>query len=113
MRRDINVLSVCKPSVYRPYVALHRHAFHAGMDIKIQVGINARRARLRSGLSQDEAAFNASLDRTYVGNLERGKVNATIESLAGLAAALGIPVRDFRADDMNALVSIPGRYAAY
>jgi transcriptional regulator with XRE-family HTH domain len=65
------------------------------MDIKTQVGINARKARLRAGLSQDEASFNASLDRTYVGNLERGKVNATIESLAGLASALDIPVKDF------------------
>lgn len=65
------------------------------MDIKIQVGINARRARVRRGLSQDEAAFNAGLDRTYVGNLERGKVNATIESLAGLATALQVSVRDF------------------
>lgn len=65
------------------------------MDIKIQVGINARKARVRKGLSQDEAAFNAGLDRTYVGNLERGKVNATIESLAGLAVALDVAVRDF------------------
>lgn len=65
------------------------------MDIKIQVGINARKARVRRGLSQDEAAFNAGLDRTYVGNLERGKVNATIESLAGLAIALEVPVKDF------------------
>ncbi|WP_425291479.1 helix-turn-helix domain-containing protein [Aquamicrobium lusatiense] len=68
------------------------------MDIKTQVGINARKARLLRGLSQDEASFNAGLDRTYVGNLERGKVNATIESLSGLAAALGVPVKDFFED---------------
>lgn len=65
------------------------------MDIKIQVGINVRKARVRKGMSQDEATFNAGLDRTYVGNLERGKVNATIESLAGLASALDVAVKDF------------------
>ncbi len=50
---------------------------------------------MAKGLSQEETALIAELDRAYVGNLERGKVNATLESLDKLANALTVSVSRF------------------
>ena len=48
-----------------------------------------RRNRLARGLSQEALAEAAGIHHTYVGLLERGKRNATIEVAARLARALG------------------------
>jgi len=48
-----------------------------------------RRNRLAKGLSQEALAEAAGIHHTYVGLLERGKRNATIEIAARLARALG------------------------
>ena len=54
------------------------------------VGENVRRARKAAGLSQEELAFEAGLDRTYISQVERRKRNLTIVVLARLAAALAV-----------------------
>jgi transcriptional regulator with XRE-family HTH domain len=48
-----------------------------------------RRHRLAKGLSQEVLAEAAGIHHTYVGLLERGKRNATIDVADRLAAALG------------------------
>lgn len=52
------------------------------------VAANIRRARKRAGLSQEELAHEAGIDRTYVSQVERRQRNLTITMLAKLAAAL-------------------------
>jgi len=47
-----------------------------------------RRARKAAGLSQEELALEAGLDRTYISQVERGKRNVTIVVLARIARAL-------------------------
>jgi transcriptional regulator with XRE-family HTH domain len=54
------------------------------------VAQTVRKARKAAGLSQEELAFEAGLDRTYISQVERGKRNVTIVVLARLAAALKI-----------------------
>ncbi|MCC6948640.1 MAG: helix-turn-helix transcriptional regulator [Bradyrhizobiaceae bacterium] len=49
---------------------------------------NVRQARKAVGLSQEELALEAEVDRTYVSQVERGKRNITIVVLARLARAL-------------------------
>jgi len=44
--------------------------------------------RQERGLSQEELAFEAGLDRSYVGGIERGERNITFRSLALIAKAL-------------------------
>lgn len=47
--------------------------------------------RLRVGLSQEELAHRAELDRTYVSSCERGKRNVSLETIVRLAIALDVP----------------------
>jgi transcriptional regulator with XRE-family HTH domain len=58
------------------------------MEIKERVAWNLRRLRVAKGISQDELAMIAGLERAYVGHLERGGKNPTIVTLEKLATAL-------------------------
>jgi transcriptional regulator with XRE-family HTH domain len=55
---------------------------------------NLRAARQRLGFSQEELADAAGLHRTYVGSVERGERNVSIDNVARLAAALGLDAAD-------------------
>lgn len=48
-----------------------------------------RALRLEAGMSQEELAFNAEVDRTYVSQLERGIANPSLLILSRIAEALG------------------------
>lgn len=54
------------------------------------VGGNVRRRRIAAGLTQEQLAFEAQIDLTYVGGIERGKRNPSVLVLARIAEALGI-----------------------
>ncbi|EPM4294973.1 helix-turn-helix domain-containing protein, partial [Vibrio fluvialis] len=43
---------------------------------------------------QDKLALFAEIDRSYVGRIERGEVNITLEKLYELAETLGCDVRE-------------------
>jgi transcriptional regulator with XRE-family HTH domain len=64
------------------------------MEIKKVLAGNLRRYRRAQGLSQEELAGRADIDRTYISALERGAYAASIEVVARLAAALGIAPAD-------------------
>jgi transcriptional regulator with XRE-family HTH domain len=51
---------------------------------------NLRKARLAKGLSQEGLAELANLHRTYVGSVERGERNVSIDNMERLAAAVGV-----------------------
>jgi transcriptional regulator with XRE-family HTH domain len=52
------------------------------------VALNVRAARKAIGLSQEELAHEADLDRTYISQVERRQRNLTISVLARIATAL-------------------------
>jgi transcriptional regulator with XRE-family HTH domain len=59
-----------------------------------------RDCRTRAGITQENLAFRAELDRTYVSLLERGLRQPTLETLFRLAAVLEIaPTTLTYADD--------------
>lgn len=59
-----------------------------------QFGGRLRQARQRAGLSQEELAARAGLDRTYVGGAERGERNVALVNIVRLASALSCAPAD-------------------
>lgn len=59
-------------------------------DSKMIFGERLRQVRLRVGFSQEELAYRAGLDRTYVSSCERGRRNLSLEAIIKLARALDV-----------------------
>lgn len=57
-------------------------------NIAVLLGKNIRQARKEKGYSQEGLALHAKLDRSYVGRIERGEANITVELLYKLAAVI-------------------------
>ena len=55
---------------------------------------NLRKFRTLSKLSQEDLAELADLHRTYIGSVERGERNISIDNMERLAKALGLRVLD-------------------
>jgi transcriptional regulator with XRE-family HTH domain len=56
------------------------------------VGRNIRHLRQQKGLTQEQLAFEAKIDLTYMGGIERGKKNPSLLVMARIAKALGAPL---------------------
>lgn len=52
------------------------------------VGAKIRAQRKAQGISQEGLALACSIDRSYIGRIERGEVNITIEKLYHIASVL-------------------------
>ena len=51
-------------------------------------------ARIDVGVSQERLAADAGLDRAFVGTLERGQRNISIDNIELIASAIGIPAHE-------------------
>lgn len=65
------------------------------MSVAKQFGANLARIRKRSGLSQEEVGWRASVHRTEVSQLERGLRVARVDTVAKLAGALEVEPGQF------------------
>lgn len=54
-------------------------------------GLNLRKLRDSKKLTQNELAFNADMDRSYLSDIERGVKNPTLYNIYRLSLALNIP----------------------
>lgn len=61
-------------------------------ELLINFGQKVRKERLLLNLSQEDLATLAGVHRTYIGMIERGEKNITLENIAKLARALKIPL---------------------
>lgn len=61
---------------------------HCVEDWPAIVGLNVRRLRHIAGMTQEQLAFSAGIDLTYVGGIERGRRNPSVLVLARIAEAL-------------------------
>lgn len=65
------------------------------MDIRVLVGKRVKEIRNNLGISQEELAYRAELDRTYITSVECGKRNISIVNIEKLATALNVTLKDF------------------
>jgi transcriptional regulator with XRE-family HTH domain len=61
-----------------------------GDKLSAIVGNNIKKYRKMLNISQEELAEKAGLHRTYIGGIERGERNITLDSLQVIAAALNV-----------------------
>ena len=73
----------------------------AMQDWRKIVGSNVRSLRIARGLTQEQLAFEADLDLTYVGGIERGKRNPSLLVLVRISKALTANLSDLIALDAS------------
>jgi len=61
-------------------------------DYRRRLGDRIRRLRDRKGWSQEEFAHSCEVNRSYMGRIERGELNLTLETTRKVAKGLGISV---------------------
>ena len=62
----------------------------AMQDWRVIVGKNVRRIRQQRRMTQEKLAFEADLDLTYIGGIERGRRNPSLMAMAQIAEALSV-----------------------
>ncbi len=63
-------------------------------DIRHRFGARVRQLRTERGWSQEAFADLAKLHRTYVGAIERGEQNLSLQNIERFAATLGISLAE-------------------
>jgi transcriptional regulator with XRE-family HTH domain len=60
------------------------------MDVVELLGLNVRHFRKLQGMTQEQLALEADMERSYVSDLERGQRNPSVRALGRLAEALKV-----------------------
>lgn len=62
------------------------------LNARQRFAANLKEQRLAKGLSQEDLADLCGLHRTYVGSVERGERNISIDNMERLAQSLDVPL---------------------
>lgn len=62
---------------------------------RLKFAKRVRELRNKMGLSQEGLGFKANIHRTYIGSIERGEQNISIDNIDKLARALKVSVSEF------------------
>ena len=63
-------------------------------ELTIQFGQLVRKYRKERNMSQEQLALLCNMDRSYLGRIERGEVNPTLEKIYELADSLNLDAKD-------------------
>jgi transcriptional regulator with XRE-family HTH domain len=69
------------------------------MELRGRVGARVRQLRQARRLTQEELAERAGLSYKFIGEVERGRGNPTLTTLAAISDALGVQLTDLLALD--------------
>ena len=61
---------------------------------------NLKEIRASANLTQEELADFAGLHRTYIGSVERGERNISIDNMERLASALNLDIKDLLSNEL-------------
>lgn len=59
-------------------------------DLAILIGNKIRETRKSKSISQEQLALRTAIDRSYLGRIERGEVNITVEKLYQISQTLEV-----------------------
>lgn len=59
---------------------------------QVKLGRNLKRIRTQKDISQGEIARNLKVGRSFITNIENGKTNPTLATIAKIAKAIGVSV---------------------
>jgi transcriptional regulator with XRE-family HTH domain len=65
---------------------------------RLRFATNMRKARNEIGISQEAFADQCGLHRTYIGSVERGERNISVDNMETIAIALGQKLMDLLAE---------------
>jgi transcriptional regulator with XRE-family HTH domain len=68
--------------------------------LRLLFATNVRLARIHAGLSQERLALECGLDRTFIGSLEQGIRNISVDNIEVIASALKIPAHELLDADL-------------
>ncbi|MBE9402042.1 helix-turn-helix transcriptional regulator [Acinetobacter albensis] len=63
-------------------------------ELSIKIGQLIRNKRKEKNITQESLSLQCGIDRSYMGRIERGEVNLTVEKLYEIASVLKISVKD-------------------
>ena len=63
-------------------------------ELTIQFGQLVRKYRKERNMSQEQLALLCDIDRSYLGRIERGEVNPTLEKIYEISDALNVYASD-------------------
>ena len=77
-------------------------------NLKTTLGKRIREFRNSKGLTQEKLGETSGVSYKFIGEIERGEVNPSLESLSKISSALGVTLCDFfpSKNDLNSLYSI-------
>ena len=73
------------------------------LSLRLVFARNIRLVRVHAGISQEQMAADAGLDRAFVGTLERGQRNISIDNIELLCEAMGESPHDLLNPELPAL----------
>jgi transcriptional regulator with XRE-family HTH domain len=65
------------------------------MAIEEQIGERIKKIRIEKKLTQEQLAWEANVDRTYMNHVENGRKNISIRSLEKIIKALDVSFHEF------------------
>ena len=63
-------------------------------ELSVVIGQLIRTRRTQQKITQESLALQCGIDRSYMGRIERGEVNLTVEKLYEISNALEISAKD-------------------
>ena len=64
------------------------------LELSIEIGQVIRKKRKEKKITQEALALQCGIDRSYIGRIERGEVNLTVEKLYEIATALEVDMKE-------------------
>ena len=62
-------------------------------ELALSIGSKIREARKNKSVSQEQLALLTTIDRSYLGRIERGEVSVTVEKLDQIAHVLNVDIK--------------------